>query len=168
MRLALREILGTLLLALLIFLAMAATVQSCKVEGSSMEPGLHDGQYILISKVTYFFHPPQRGDVVVFRKPGSGQDIIHRVVALQGDLVEIKSGELYINGYKIEEQYTQGHSASVPPREVPEGYYFIIGDNRGGTAWDIVPRENIIGKAWLCYWPPSEWQLVPNYSFAEE
>jgi signal peptidase I len=168
MRARLREVLITLILALCIFLAVQVTIQSCQVNGYSMEPSLYEGQRILVIKAVYWFGDPQRGDVIIFTKPGADHKIIHRVVGLPGELVEIRSGELYIDGVKIEEQYTQGHSVSASSRRVPEGCYFIIGDNRGGTAWDIVPRDNIIGKAWLCYWPLSEWGLLPSYSYAQD
>lgn len=165
MRVTFREVLITLLLALCIFFAVQVTVQSCQVDGYSMNPSLVGGQRVLVIKAMYWLGDPQLGDVVVFSKSGADRNVIHRVVGLPGDLVEIRSGELYINGERMDEEYTQGHSVSVPEQMVPEGSYFIVGDNRGGTAWDIVPREDIVGKAWLCYWPLSDWHVLPGYSY---
>ncbi len=123
----LREILITILLALIIFLVVQFSFQSIEVNGSSMETTIEDGQRILVIKAIYWFGDPQRGDVVIFRKPESDRDIIHRVVGLQGEQVEIRSGKLYIDGTMFNEGYTQGDSISVPPQPVPDGCYFIIG-----------------------------------------
>ena len=87
------------------------------------------------------------------------------MVGLPGELVEIRKGKLYINGKKIEEPYIQGHSISVSPRKIPANCYFIIGDNRDAASWNIVRKKDIIGKAWICYWPIRDWGLVPNYSW---
>lgn len=130
-----------------------------------MEPTLHNGQFVVVSKVAYWFGSPNRGDIVVFDTDRLDHGIIHRIVGLPGEVIEIRKGELWINGEQMNEPYIQGHSLVVASRKMPAGTYFIVGDNRGAASWDLVPREDIIGKAWFCYWPTSEWGFVPNYSW---
>ncbi len=170
---ALREILKIVLLALIIFLVANTTLASFVVGMSSMEPNLHDGQYLMVNKVAYLSHEPERGDVVVFYAPQSQGDIyIKRVIAIPGDIVEIMDGQVYINGEAIDEPYIMDppNYSTTDPIEVGENEYFVLGDNRNHSSdsydWGMVPRENIIGKAWICYWPMSEWGLAPNYPIA--
>ena len=174
MRFFLREILGTILLAVVIFLILQATVQSFIVVGSSMEPGLNDGQRLLINKAAYILHEPEWGDVVVFRSPNNpGADYIKRIIALPGDTVEIKTGTVYVNGSPMDEPYLKDlPSYKLPSQTIPGNNYFVLGDNRNNSSdshngW-TVPRQNIIGKAWLSTWPPSQWGLVANYSLKEQ
>jgi len=162
MKSVIREFLITVLLALVLFGATNIVVRSTEVQGFSMEPNIHDGQRIIISKASFWFSNPQRGDVVVFHSPEMDTAIIHRVVGLPGESIKITQGELYINGEKLEESYLQGNSISAPLKAVPEDSYFIVGDNRGAARWDIVPRDDIVGKALLSYWPMDEWGLVTD------
>ena len=163
MKTAIREILITVVLALVFFLAVNTVAHSAEVQGFSMEPNLHDGQRVIVSKAKYWFDNPQRGDIVVFDSPRTSKDIIHRIVGMPGEQIEISMGELYVNGEKLDEPYLQGSSIIAPLKEIPDNSYFIVGDNRGAARWDIVPEEDIVGKAWLCYWPLSEWGTVANY-----
>jgi len=186
-----RDIVETVILALLIFLAVRAMVQNFRVEGSSMEGTLHNGQYLLVSKATYFkvnlgfldflpfydsgddperyvFRGPQRGDVVVFRFPNDPRrDFIKRIIAEPGDTVEVKEGLVFIDGEYLKEPYItdRGHY-SYGPEKVPPNNYFVLGDNRNNSydshVWGMLPDENIIGQAWLCYWPFSSFGLVPS------
>jgi len=174
MKVFLREILGTILLAVVIFLLLQATVQSFIIVGSSMEPNLHEGERLLVNKVVYKIHEPERGDIIVFRPPTSQRaDYIKRVIALPGDTVEIKIDVVYVNGSPLDEPYIGSHpSYSKKKKKIPENNYFVLGDNRNNSNdshnnW-TVPRENIIGKAWLIIWPPSQWGLSPNYSLEEQ
>lgn len=192
MKSALREILETIILTIIIFLVVRAVVQNFKVEGRSMEPTLQSGQYLLINKASYWrfdprlierfvpglrqqshepfpvFGMPSRGDVVVFRYPRDlSRDFIKRVIALPGETVEIRQGEVYVNGETLEEEYILDRpNYFVEKQVVPEDNYFVLGDNRNNSldshVWGNVPIENIIGKAWLCYWPVEKWGLIPN------
>lgn len=176
MRFTFREVLITVALALVIFLSLQAMFQSVRVVGSSMEPSLEQGQYFLVSKVAYWFRSPRGGDVIVFRLPQDpDRELIKRVIATPGEIVEIKDGKVYIDGTPLEEDYVfEPPGYSFAPQQVPEGAYFVLGDNRNRSSdshvWadPWVPEENIIGKAWLSYWPPSMWQCAPNQSFATE
>lgn len=177
----LREVLQTVALALVIYAVIQLTVQTNKVYGSSMEPGLHQGQYVLVNKLVYLkvgeryvFHPPQRGDVVVLRPVGRENLLIKRVIGLPGDTVEIASGKVYINGKPLAEPYIMEPPINpLPPTKIPQGSYFVQGDNRNhsldSASWQSIgpiPRENIVGQAWLSFWPPSNVGRVPNFSYA--
>jgi len=138
-----------------------------------MEPNFEEGQRLLINKIVYIFHQPERGDVIIFQPSNSGADYIKRIIALPGDTVEIKGGAVYINGSKLDEPYIKDPpNYTFHQKTIPENEYFVLGDNRNNsndshTGW-TVPDENIIGKAWLSIWPPSEWGLAHNYSFEEQ
>jgi signal peptidase I len=188
-----REVVETLLLALLIFLAVRATVQNFKVEGRSMLPSLENGQYIIVNKLAYaqfdsglfdflpffdagddsthhLFGSPERGDVVVFESPRYPErDFIKRIIGVPGDEVEIRSGVVYINDEPIDESYTQG-ATTCPcgPWQVEEGHYFVLGDHRNNSSdsrqYGPIEEESIIGKAWFSYWPLSDVGLAPNHA----
>jgi len=169
MKAFLREILVTLILAIVVFFALQATVQSFIVVGSSMEPGLYAGQRLLIIKVAYAFGEPERGDIIVFHPPDNRQvDYIKRTIALPGDTIEVKEEAIYVNGSQLNEPYIKDHPKyTIQEQKIPGNEYFVLGDNRNNSndshnGW-TVPRQNIIGKAWLSIWPPDEWGLVPNY-----
>jgi len=174
MRFPVRGVLITLVIALIIFLVAQAMMQSVKVVGASMEPSLHNGQYLVVSKAAYWFHPPRRGDIIVFHSPqNQDQDIIKRVIATPGETVEIREGTVYINGSPLDEPYiAEEPYYNLPLQKVPEDSYFVLGDNRNHSSdshvWGVVPEGNIVGKAWICYWPPSEWQSVPNHSYDDD
>jgi signal peptidase I len=159
------EIAGTLVLALFIFLGIHFTLESRQVDGTSMLPNLYTGQRILVCKTAYWFSEPQRGDIVVFYSPSRGKEIIHRIVGLPNEKVEIRDGQVYINDSTIEEPYIQGNLINLAPEIIPDGDYLIVGDNRYDAASDIVPRNEIRGKAWLCYWPLSAWHIVSGHSY---
>lgn len=159
----LRDILGTLLPALVIVLVINVFVaQATRVEGQSMEPNLHNNQRLIIEKVTYRLRAPQRGDIVVLKLPERpGPPLIKRVVGLAGEVVEIHDGRVYINGEALEEPYLNQLTYSHHPREmVPEGSVFVLGDNRGfssdSRSFGMVSLEHIVGRAWFCYWPPGD------------
>jgi signal peptidase I len=173
-----REVLGTLLLAILIFLMISTTIQSSIVIYSSMEPNLHEGQRILINKLVYKFHEPERGDIIVFPSPDNpDEEYIKRIIGLPGEVVEMKDGIVYIhqpdgNVFALDEQEYIANPAKnhFLSDTIPPDNYFVLGDNRNNSidsrrGW-TVPGQDIVGKAWLSIWPMSDWGLVPNYSFS--
>lgn len=162
-----RGILETAVLALAIFLAIRLAVQNFRVDGNSMLPTLHDGQYILVNKLAYAFGSPQRGDIVVFHAVPAlepDRDFIKRIVGLPGEMVAVHGGTVYINGRGLKESYIREPADyTFRQRRVPPGDYFVLGDNRNdsydSSRWTSTPwlaRKYIIGKAWVAYWPPSE------------
>jgi len=169
-----REIVITAILAVLIFFLIQATLGSFIVVGISMEPSFHSEQRLLVSKVVYRLHEPERGDVIVFEPADSQQgDYIKRIVALPNDTVEIKKGAVYVNGSKLDEPYIKNPpSYTIKEQKIPGNSYFVLGDNRNNSndshnGW-VVPRQRIVGKAWLLIWPPGIWGLVPDYPLAEQ
>lgn len=111
---------------------------------------------------------PKRGDVIVFRYPRDpNRDFIKRVIAEPGDTIAIREGTVYLNGQAVEEPYVKtAPRYDVPEQTVPPGQYFVLGDNRNSSSdshvWGMVPRENIIGQALLCYWPPQQWGFLAS------
>jgi signal peptidase I len=168
-----RDIVITLILAVVIFFALQFTLGNFVVIGSSMQPSFHEGERVVASKLSYKLHEPERGDVIVFRPPDGGEeDYIKRIIGLPGEIVEVKDGVVYVDNQSLDEPYIKGPpSYSYSTEIVPENEYWVLGDNRNNsndshTGW-TVPRENIIGKAWLVIWPPAAWEIVPDY-FPEE
>jgi len=169
----LREVGITILIAVAVFVLLRLTVQSYTVVMSSMEPNFQDGECIMVNKMSYRSSGPQRGEVIVFNPPfDSLHPFIKRVIGLSGETVEIKDEKVFIDGIPLEEEYIMASpSYTMPATEVPENEYFVLGDNRNSSndshnGW-TVPRDNIIGKAWFTYWPPSKWRVVKHYSYPE-
>lgn len=157
----LRELFKTILPALLIALAVNVFVaQPTRVDGTSMEPTLHSEERLIIEKVSYRFHPPARGDIVVFRLPGREHDpLIKRVIGLPGDHIVISDGLIRINGRQLDEPYLTGRltPGDLEIVQVPPGEVFVLGDNRGASNdsrfFGTVPQRDLVGRAWLSYWP---------------
>jgi signal peptidase I len=175
-----REIVITLVMAIVIFLLLQATVQSFIIVGSSMQPNFQDGERILINKVVYRFNQPERGDVIIFH-PGGDQesDYIKRIIGLPGESVEIKEGVVYIHEedgdvLTLAEPYiAEAVRRDFAGSAIPEDEYFVLGDNRNNSndsrsaSVGTVPKEDIIGKAWLLIWPPGEWGLIAHYQLEQ-
>ena len=166
---AAREVVQTLLVALVLALVIRGfVIESFLVDGISMEPTLHDGERLLVDKLTYRWHPPERFDIVVFRYPlDPSRDFVKRVIGLPGETVSIREGRVYVDGRPLEEPYLKEPGVDFyPPTTVPPGHVFVLGDNRphsddSRSGW-TVPLRDVIGRAWLVYWPPSEAGLVPH------
>jgi signal peptidase I len=197
-----RELVETALFILLVFFIVRGIVQNFKIEGSSMEPTLHTGQYILVNKLVYFhfdlnaplrlfpgqeelpqriiypFHQPRRGDIVVFEYPRDvSKDYIKRVIGLPGDTLEIRDGQVFVNGEQLDQPYLQGAETYCVPGfpchegaiTVPEGQIFVMGDNRANSSdsreWNALPLDRVVGQAWVIYYPVADWGLVPHYDY---
>jgi signal peptidase I len=169
----LREILETVVLAAVIWLLINFTTARYVVEGSSMEPNLVSGQFLIVNRLAYRFGEPQRGDIIVFDFPGNpSDDYVKRIIGLPGEEIRIDQGQVYVNGEMLEEPYLI--DGLLTPREgtwtVPEDNYFVMGDNRPSSSdsrtWGTLNADFIVGKAWVSYWPPQEWGVIPHYEFA--
>jgi signal peptidase I len=167
-----RELIETLALTLVIFLLIRFAVQNFRIEGFSMEPNFHDGQFLIVDKVSYMLHPPERGDVIVFIPPNNTtRDFIKRIIGLPGDQVEVVNGRVLVNGAVLDEPYPLAPASySAATVTVPAGEYFVLGDNRNNSSdshsWGPVSVKSIIGKAWVSYWPPQVIGFIPTYSYA--
>ena len=173
MKAFLRDTLITLIIAVVIFFGLQVTVQSFIIDGPSMNPNFHTGQWLLVNKIIYKIGDPERGDVIIFLAPNNQRDdYIKRIIGLPGESVEIKDGAVYIhkengNILPLDEPYiTEPAKSDYTGGKISENEYFVLGDNRNNSSdsrhgWTM-PRQNIIGKAWLSIWPPDEWGLVPT------
>ena len=164
---ALRDVLETIvpavIIALLINLFLA---QATRVYGQSMEPNLHTDQRLVVEKLSYRLHAPDRGDVVVLKVTDDTEDLlIKRVIALPGETVEVKDGQVFVNEKPLDEPYlaqrTRGHYG---PIYVPPLHIFVLGDNRGASndsrSFGPVHIKRVIGRAWVSYWPVEAFGFV--------
>ena len=165
----LRELGITLALALVVFLILQTTIQSSIVEGSSMLPGLENGQRLIVSKAVYHFRQPQRGDIIIVHPPiAPSKQWVKRVIGLPGDTVEIKNHTVYVNNIALDEPYINEKPVyTMAPYTVEEGHYFVMGDNRNNSSdshlrW-TVSEDNIVGEVWLRLWPLSRFGLIHGY-----
>ena len=165
--------LGSLVVALLFLLAIFITTGNFTVGGDSGEPTIYDGQRVVKIRAAYWFGDPQRGDVITCEHPQERMGLIKRVIALPGEWVQVTTDYVYINGDPLNEPYTKGENDPIYPRtQVPENSYFVMGDNRKNStdsrAFGMLPRENITGRAWLVYWPLSDWHLIRGVSYDQD
>ncbi len=165
------DVLETLILSVILFAAINAVSARIRVDGSSMEPTLHSGEFVIVNKLTYKLGQPEIGDVVVFHYPRDPeQEYIKRVIGLSGDQVLVTDGKVYINGQMLEEDYINSPPAYQATWEVPEDSLFVLGDNRNNSAdshsWGPVPLNYVVGKAVLVYWPPPDWGLIDHPTIA--
>jgi signal peptidase I len=172
MKSALNDLLIIILVSVLSFFALHASIQSVLVVGPSMEPTVESSQRLLISKIEYFIHPPERGDIIVFQPPNNIEtEYIKRIIGLPGDTIEVKNGSVYVNGKKLIEPYIKGApNYSFSTKLIADNNYFVLGDNRNNSndshnGWTVT-EQSIIGKAWIRIWPPSDWGIIPDGEIA--
>ena len=163
----LREILEIVLIAVVVVVGVRYfLVQPFLVDGSSMEPNFHSGDYLLVNELSYRFKEPQRGDVIVFHYPGNKSTyFIKRVIGLPDERVEIKEGEISVfnkerpNGFKLNEFYLPSSIKTGGEKTITLGMneYFVLGDNRGASfdsrQWGSLDKKEIVGSAWVRLWP---------------
>jgi signal peptidase I len=165
-----REIIETVALTLIIFFVIRFAVQNYQVEGISMQPTLVNNELVLVNKMAYLFHAPERGDVIVFHWPVDTQkDLIKRVIGLPGDVIVMDSKTVKVNGVVLNEPYISAPANPVANVwKVPADDYFVMGDNRqysdDSRDWGYVPKDFIVGKAVLIYWPMNDWQFLNTYA----
>ena len=172
------DFIETIVIALAIFVVVYRFLfQPHQVKGSSMYDNFHDGEYLLTDKVSFRFRSPERGDVVVFKAPqNEDYDYIKRIIALPGDAVKISGGRIYLNNTLLDEAgYLDARittHAGIYAKEgqtvtVPAAEYFVMGDNRSNSSdsreWGPVPAANLVGRAWLRYWPINQIGVVDKY-----
>lgn len=181
----LREILETVGLAVILFLVINVISARVRVEGYSMLPTLDNGEYVLISRLSYILGGYQRGDIIVFRPPmypdapfwqrlfglpgfaDNYEDYIKRIIGLPGDTVRIANGTVYINDVPLIEPYIVAPPDYSNEWTVPEGQLFVLGDNRNNSAdshaWGFLPEENVLGKALVVYWPFAHFTIIQQH-----
>jgi signal peptidase I len=164
----LRDTLEIVFLALVLYVVIQYAVQTVHVLGSSMSGSLHDNDLLVASKISYKLHPPQRGDIIVFKPPNEdSRDFIKRVIALPGDRIRITNAVVYINGQVLHEPYlpepwtyNNNWPADGQDKLVPADQYFVMGDNRNHSSdsrsFGFVELDAILGKAEVRIWPISQ------------
>ncbi|MDH7570617.1 MAG: signal peptidase I [Armatimonadota bacterium] len=160
---------GLIALVLVFLVLRPFVVQAFYIPSGSMRPTLLENDKILVSKFTYRFRRPSRGDVIVFKAPPQAdpteKDFIKRVVGLPGDVIEVQDGIVYLNGEAQSEPYVAEPPAyTMPPVLVEPGKVFVMGDNRNDSndshAWGQLDERRIRGKALLIFWPPARIGLI--------
>jgi signal peptidase I len=146
-------------------LVQAFLVKAIEVDQRSMDPTLSDGDRILIDRISYRFHDPNKGDVVVFRNPaGEGKDLVKRVVAVAGDTVSVHDGVLWLNGVAQDEPFIKEHPilAGFDEVTIEPGYVWVMGDNRNDSqdsrAFGPIDIESILGCGFCVIWPFGHWR----------
>lgn len=151
-------VVGAVLLAALI---MVFVGRAFTVDGPSMLPTLHSGERLIVDKMTYRFREPKRGDIIVFRYPAEPSHFfIKRVIGLPGDEIDIRNGQVLVNGNPLVELYTNSEILGrYGGYVVPDDHYFVLGDNRNNSqdsrnsAVGYVSRSLVVGRALVRYWP---------------
>lgn len=173
------DIFETIIIALVVFLlTYFFLIQPHRVQGDSMLPNFTNGELILTDKISYRIRTPARGDVVVFAAPqDSGKDFIKRIVGLPHEKIALISGQIYINDNRLKEPYLTGNTKTLGGTSlaengqilIPENEYFVLGDNRSHSSdsreWGPVKKSEIVGRAFIIYWPPPSFALVPQVEF---
>ncbi len=143
------------------------------VDGQSMEPNFFSGQSIIVNRWQYNFGTPGRGDVVVLKFPGDPEHkkYIKRIIGLPGEKIAIKDNQIFINDQLLKEEYLPAGTQTAPnlSRILGAGDFFLMGDNRQNSSdsriWGSAPERDLIGKAWVTFWPASLWGIVPEVSY---
>jgi signal peptidase I len=163
-----RDTLEIVFLALVLYVVIQYAVQTVHVLGSSMLYTLHDNDLLVASKVSYKIHPPQRGDIIVFKPPDeASRDFIKRIIALPGERLRIINGVVYINDQVLHEPYlpekwtyNNNWPASGQDYILPTNMYFVMGDNRNHSSdsrtFGPITLDSILGKAEVRIWPLNE------------
>lgn len=178
------DIIQTIVLALSVFVIIYLfLLQPHQVKGNSMYPNFHNGEFLLTDKISYRLGEPRRGDVIIFKAPPSEPcaeiecEYIKRIIGLPGDSVKDLGGEIYVNSQKLAETYLPQGTTTTPgsflkdgmERRVPENEYLVLGDNRtqsrDGREFGTIPGTNIVGKAWLRYWPLNKLGTIKRINY---
>ena len=162
------ELFQTAIIAILLFIAINLVTARIRVEGISMEPSLHDEQFLVVNRLAYRWKEPQRGDIIVFRFPSDPKRrFIKRVIGLPSDVVSVDDGQLYVNGLALDEPYITDAPRYQGDWRLSPYEVFVLGDNRNNSSdsqnWGPLHVDEIIGKAILAYWPLETVGLIPHH-----
>jgi len=161
-----RELLETVISAgIIAFIIITFIGQVTVVQGASMESTLHNKERLIANKIGYRLESPKQGEIIIFRPPlDTKRNYIKRVIGVPGDKIKIVDGRVFVNDKQLEESYVEFKSyENIPTITVPENSYFVLGDNRPNSSdsryWGFVPRKNVVGKAWVIFWPLNKIRL---------
>ena len=158
---SLREIIESIVIAVILAVVIRMfIIEPFYIPSGSMEPTLLINDRIIVSKVSYYFNEPERGDIVVFKYPKDPErNFVKRLIGKPGEVIELRDSKLYVDGKQVAQNFLPPglEYPDYGPIKVPEGQYFMLGDNRNNSEdsryWGTLPEENIIGKAVVIYWP---------------
>ena len=164
-----RELIETIAFTLLVFLLIRFAAQSFRVDGESMQPGLQTDEFVIVDKVTYLFHAPERGDIIVFHYPlDTSRDFIKRVIGVPGDRVSTTSTGVIVDGQTLLEPYIrvpfnfESNTWKLGPHQ-----FFVMGDNRDNSldsrSWGLLDKSYIVGKVEAVYWPVTNWEFINTF-----
>ncbi|HET6846611.1 MAG TPA: signal peptidase I [Anaerolineales bacterium] len=165
------DLFETVVLALVLFLIINTVSARVRVDGQSMLPTLNNGEFVLVNRMSYKLGQPARGDIIVFRSTTQlDMDLIKRIIGVPGDQIHIADGQVKVNDVILTEPYISAEPRYSGEWSVPDGYLFVLGDNRNDSsdshAWGLLPEQNVIGKAILIYWPPPDWAMINHVNIA--
>ncbi len=160
------------LAAATVWLLNALIVTRFRVEGDSMFPTLHSGEYVLVDRIGYRLADLHRGDVIVFQYPyGPERDFIKRVIGLPGDVVAIEAGVVHVNGVALDEPYVPVPPTYTTRTLLGPNQLYVLGDNRNNSAdshnWGALDRSYLVGRAIVVYWPLTSARLVEPYPYPQ-
>jgi signal peptidase I len=157
------EALETLAIAAVLYFAIDFVVARVRVENISMLPTLQPGEFVLVNKMAYQMGDFHRGDIVVFHYSPQ-EDYIKRIIGLPGDMVEIGSGQVTVNGQIVEEPYISAAPQYAGAWQVPADSLFVLGDNRNQSSdshrWGFISEQSVVGEALVVYWPVTEIKIL--------
>lgn len=161
------DIIETLFLAVVLFVGINAISARVRVDGTSMLPTLENGEFVLVNKMSYRIGEVDRGDIIVFHFPlNPEEELIKRVIGLPGDHVQVRDGQVYVNGQLLNEPYIAQAPSYADEWTILDGQFFVLGDNRNNSNdskdWGLLPADNLVGKAVLIYWPPPMWEVLEH------
>lgn len=159
---------------LVAFLVRTFVLAHFVVDGQSMDATLHDGDRVFVNKLSYRLHDPNRGDVVVLHEitGAAERDLIKRVVALEGETIEMRNCEVRVDGEVLVEPYLDATAIGTEnlcggdfgPVLVPEDHVFVMGDNRDGSqdsrTIGVIDEDDIVGRAFVVFWPTAHWRWL--------
>ncbi len=168
----LMDILQTILIAVVLYFLIDSFVARVRVENISMEPTLYQGEFVLVNKLAYRLGSPHRGDIIVFHAPqNNGEDYIKRVIGIPGDTVEVHNNQVFVNSIALDEPYLAAVPAYSGVWVVPADSLFVLGDNRNQSSdshmWGYVPMKDVVGAAFLVYWPFDKFKILSDPPYAE-
>ncbi len=160
-----KDLIQTIILAVLIFLILNTVTSRVKVFNVSMQPTLKQGYLLVVNKLAYKWGSAKRGDIIVFHHAGvESQDYIKRIIGLPGDTVEVSGGVVSVNGTPLTEPYIKEMPQYTLSETVPANKLFVLGDNRNQSddshSWGFVDMDWVVGKAVFIYWPLREIRLL--------
>lgn len=187
------EVVQILVMAVLMVMLIRNFLHNYRIDGISMEPNFHDQQFLIVNRFAYCpgvhievpvanislfervwcVRTPDRGDVVIFEYPRDpSRDFIKRVIGLPNETVEVRAGQVYVDGVLVPEPFGPNPgSYNAPPITVGPDEVYVMGDNRNNSSdshlWGPLKLEHIIGKALVSYWPPQYWSVVPQYNLTD-